>query len=298
VKKTAMAKGTRGREGKGGATFADGRWYTGSPNLLGPHTHAVWLASVVFDGARTFRGVAPDLDRHCARLIDSARILGLEPMLTAPEIQTLAREGIERFPPDAELYICPMFYAADGFVVPDPASTRFVLSVYESPLPKPVGFTACLSSFRRPARDMAPTEAKASCLYPNVARVGREAKDKGFDTAVVRDPNNNVAEFAFTNLFLAKDGIVHTPAANGTFLNGITRQRIIGLLRGDGVEVIERAIDFREVLAADEIFASGNYAKVQPCIRIEHRALKPGPIYDRARRLYFDWAIADGGARS
>ena len=293
-----MAKGTRGKDGKGVATFANGHWYADSPNMLGAHTHAVWLASVVFDGARAFRGVAPDLDRHCARLIDSARILGLEPMLTAPEIQALAQEGIERFPSDAELYICPMFYAAEGFVIPDPASTRFVLSVYESALPKPVGFTACLSSFRRPARDMAPTEAKASCLYPNVARVGREAKDKGFDTAVVRDPSNNVAEFAFTNLFLAKDGIAHTPAANGTFLNGITRQRIIGLLRAEGVEVVERAIDFNEVLAADEIFASGNYAKVQPCIRIENRALASGPIYHQARRLYFDWALANGHAGS
>jgi branched-chain amino acid aminotransferase len=293
-----MAKGTRGKDGKGITTFADGRWYAGSPNMLGAHSHAVWLASVVFDGARAFCGVAPDLDRHCARVVESARILGLEPMLTAPEIHALAREGIERFPPGAELYICPMFYAAEGFVVPDPASTRFVLSVYESPLPKPTGFTACLSSFRRPARDMAPTEAKASCLYPNVARIGREAKDKGFDTAVVRDPNNNVAEFAFTNLFLAKDGIVHTPAANGTFLNGITRQRIVRLLRAEGVEVVERAIDFREVVAADEIFATGNYAKVQPCIRIENRVLAPGPLYDQARRLYFEWALAEGNARS
>lgn len=280
------------------ATFAEGRWHAGSPNILGAHNHAVWLASVVFDGARSFSGVAPDLDRHCARLVESAHILGLQPMLTAAEIRALAREGIERFPATAELYICPMFYAADGFVVPDPASTRFVLSVYESALPAPTGFSACLSKFRRPARDMAPTEAKASCLYPNVARVGREAKAKGFDTAVVLDPCDNVAEFAFTNLFLCKDGIVHTPAANGTFLNGITRQRIIGLLRSEGIEVIERAIDFREVLAADEIFASGNYAKIQPCIRIEDRALEPGPIYHQARRLYFDWARAEAGAGS
>jgi branched-chain amino acid aminotransferase len=288
---------TKASRGKNTETFADGRWYAGSPNILGPHTHAVWLASVVFDGARAFSGVAPDLDRHCARLVASARILGLEPMLAASEIEAVAREGIGRFPAGAELYICPMFYAADGFVVPDPASTRFVLSIYESALPEPTGFTACLSSFRRPARDMAPTEAKASCLYPNVARVGREAQDKGFDTAIVRDPNNNVAEFAFTNLFLAKDGIVHTPAANGTFLNGITRQRVIGLLRAEGVEVVERAIDFHEVLAADEVFASGNYAKVQPCIRIENRVLEPGPFYDQARRLYFDWSLTDGRAR-
>lgn len=271
-------------------TYLDGRWQEGSPNILGAHSHAVWLASVVFDGARAFAGVAPDLDRHCARVVASAQALGLEPSITAAEIENAAREGIDLFPPESELYICPMFYAEEGFVVPDPASTRFVLSVYESPLPEPSGFSACLSSYRRPARDMAPTEAKASCLYPNVARVGREAKAKGFDTAVVRDPCNNVAEFAYTNLFFVKDKTVCTPAANGTFLNGITRQRVIALLREAGVDVAERAVDFAEVLEADEIFATGNYAKVQPCTRIEDRPLQPGPFYRHARELYFGWA--------
>jgi branched-chain amino acid aminotransferase len=165
-----------------------------------------------------------------------------------------------------------------------------VLTVYEAPLPEPTGFSACLSSFRRPAKDMAPTEAKASCLYPNVARVGREAAQKGCDTAVVRDPNGNVAEFAYTNLFCVKNGVVHTPAPNGTFLNGITRQRVIALLRGAGVEVLERAIEYSELLDADEIFSSGNYAKVQPCLRLEDREFASGPVYAKARKLYFEFA--------
>jgi branched-chain amino acid aminotransferase len=270
--------------------FVDGAWREGNPRILGPQDHAVWLSSVVFDGARAFGGVAPDLDLHCARTVTSAKMIGLEPPMTGAEITRLAWDGIGRFPSGSELYICPMFYAEHGFVVPDPASTRFVMTVYEAPLPEPTGFTACLSSFRRPAKDMAPTEAKASCLYPNVARVGREAAQKGCDTAVVRDPNGNVAEFAYTNLFFAKDGVVHTPAPNGTFLNGITRQRVVALLREAGVEVVERAIDFAELLDADEIFSSGNYAKVQPCVRLEDRAFRPGPVYARARELYFEFA--------
>jgi branched-chain amino acid aminotransferase len=255
-------------------TFVDGQWQAGNPKILTARSHAVWLSSVVFDGARAFGGVAPDLDRHCARAVASARILGLKPTMTGA----------------AELYICPMFFAEEGFVVPDADSTRFVLSIYESPLPSPTGFSACRSSYRRPAKDMAPTEAKASCLYPNVARIGREAKDRGFDTAVVHDPNGNVAEFAYSNLFMVKDGVVHTPAANGTFLNGITRQRVIGLLREAGFEVVERAIDFVELLTANEVFATGNYAKVQPCVRIEDVELRPGPLYAKARELYFEFA--------
>ena len=280
-----MTKAPSGRT----LTYVDGTWHRGNPAVLGPRHHAMWLSSVVFDGARSLGGWAPDLDLHCARLVASARLLGLEPMLTASEIEETAWEGIHRFRANAELYLCPMFYAEDGFVWPDPSTTRFVMSVHEAPLPAAGGFSACLSSFRRPARDMAPTEAKASCLYPNIARIGREARDRGFDTAVVLDPCGNVAEFAYTNLFIGLDGVVHTPAPNGTFLNGITRQRVIALLRGAGVEVVERPLLFAEVLEADEVFASGNYAKVHPCTRIEDREVKPGPLFEQARDLYFNF---------
>ena len=281
-----MAKAKIGRV----RAYVDGRWQDGSPRVLGPHSHAVWLSSVVFDGARAFRGVAPDLDRHCARVVASARILGLAPKLDGPGITALAWQGIRQFPEDAELYICPMFYAEDGFIMPDPDSTRFVLTVYESTLPAGDGFSACLSSYRRPAPDMAPTGAKASCLYPNVARAVAEAGDKGFDTAVVLDPDGNVAEFAYANLFMVRDGVAHTPAPNGTFLDGITRQRVVALLREAGLTVRERTIAFDDLLDADELFGTGNYYKVAPCVRLEDRDLEAGPVYRRARELYFAFA--------
>ena len=281
-----MAKAKVGRV----RAYVDGRWQDGSPRVLGPHSHAVWLSSVVFDGARAFQGVAPDLDRHCARVVASARILGLAPKLDGPGITALAWQGIRQFPEDAELYICPMFYAEDGFIMPDPDSTRFVLTVYESTLPAGDGFSACLSSYRRPAPDMAPTGAKASCLYPNVARSVAEAGEKGFDTAVVLDPDGNVAEFAYANLFMVRDGVAHTPAPNGTFLDGITRQRVVALLREAGLTVRERTIAFDDLLDADELFGTGNYYKVAPCVRLEDRDLEAGPVYRRARELYFAFA--------
>ncbi len=271
-------------------TYVEGEWQEGNPKVLGPRHHAVWLSSVVFDGARSFGGSAPDLDRHCARVVNSAFFLGLAPHLSGPEIEIIASDGIEMFPAEAELYICPMFYAENGFLLPDPSSTRFILTVHESPLPEPKGLSACLSSFRRPARDQAPTEAKASCLYPNVARSIAEANEKGFDAGVVLDPDGNVAEFSYANLFLVKKGVVATPMPNGTFLDGITRQRVISLLGNAGVPVEERTIGFAELLEADELFATGNYAKVRPCTRIEDRELETGPIYRRTRELYFEFS--------
>lgn len=271
-------------------TYVKGQWLEGNPAIIGPMTHGWWLSSVVFDGARAFDGVAPDLDRHCRRVIRSALTMGLAPMLTAGEILELALDGIHRFPPDAELYIRPMFYAESGFVDPDPETTQFTLSVYESPLPSPRGFTACRSTRRRPLPDTAPTDAKASCLYPNSGLAIREARTRGFENAVVLDPLGNVAEFATANLFIGKGGDVHTPVCNGTFLDGITRQRVIQLLRDAGIAVFERTITWPELLEAEEIFATGNYAKVVPVTCVEDRVFDAGPLYRRARELY--WAFA------
>ena len=177
-------------------------------------------------------------------------------------------------------------------MAPDPESTRFVCSVFEAPVPAPSGFSACLSSFRRPLHSMAPTDAKASCLYPNSARALKEAADKGFDNAVVLDGLGNVAELATANIWMAKDGAAHTPVANGTFLNGITRQRVARLLADAGIKVYERVISYRELKDADEVFTTGNYGKVMPINRLDERDLQPGPVYTKARELY--WAFAHG----
>jgi branched-chain amino acid aminotransferase len=275
-------------------TYSRGAWFIGNPPLLGPHAHSVWLGSAVFDGARAFDGCAPDLDLHCDRVVRSARMMGLDPVLTGPEITELAWDGISRFPAGTHLYICPLFYADRGFVLPDPASTQFALTVTLSPLAEPTGFSATVSSFRRPDPSMAPTGAKAACLYPNVARAYREALQKGFDIGVSLDPEGNVAEFSFTNLFCVKGGRAFTPAPNGTFLNGLTRQRVIQLLRDDGLTVEETTLTVQDVKSADEVFATGNYQKVSWCRRIDDAAFAKGPVYERARRLYWNFARSEG----
>ena len=108
--------------------------------LMGPMTHAPWLGSCVFDGARAFEGTAPDLDQHCRRIVRSAESFGLKIVKRAGEIEELIREGIAKFPKDAELYLRPMFWAADGFVDVDPEATEFSVSVYDSPIAGAHGF--------------------------------------------------------------------------------------------------------------------------------------------------------------
>lgn len=270
--------------------YYDGQWLDENPRLTGPMDHAFWMATVVFDGARAMKGLVPDIEPHCRRLDRSARTMMLKPTLTVAEVAELCREAVRRLPRESDYYIRPMYFAREGFVTPEADSTDFVLAVHEAPMPSGQGFSVHVSPYRRPSRDMAPTDSKASCLYPNTQRALVEAKRCGVDNAVVLDANGNVAEFATANLWMVRDGVAMTPAWNGTFLKGVTRQRVMRLLESAGVEVVETALTVDDLGKADEIFSTGNYGKVLPVTRFEDRELEPGPIYRRSRELYFEFA--------
>jgi branched-chain amino acid aminotransferase len=276
-------------------TWLDGDWHEGNVLVAGPRTHAFWLGSSVFDGARAFEGVTPDLDRHCERLNASARALGLKPTQSVDTIIGLVHEGLKRFRSQEAVYIRPMYWAEDGgvggsTVPPNSETTRFLLCLYVSPMTPPRGFSITLSPFRRPTMETMPTDAKAGCLYPNNARCVTEAKSRGFDNALVLDMLGNVAEAGTSNLFMVKDGVVKTPALNGTFLAGVTRRRTIELLHASGVQVEETTLKVADFLDADEIFSTGNNSKVVAINRIEGRTLQPGPMMLKARKLYWEWA--------
>ena len=276
-------------------TYYDGRWQEGDVRILGAASHATWLGSLVFDGARHFEGVSPDLDLHCARINASARALGLEPTLSADAIQTLTRDGLKKFGPGADVYIRPMYWAEEsdaGTVPPLASSTAFALCLEEIAMAQPTGFSVTTTSFRRPTMEVMPVNAKAACLYANNARMMREAKAKGFNNALVTDMLGNVAETATSNVFMARGGEVFTPVPNGTFLNGITRQRVISLLRQAGVTVHETSLAIADFRQADEIFSTGNMSKVVPINAFDDRKLEFGPVAKRARALYWEWAHA------
>jgi branched-chain amino acid aminotransferase len=276
-------------------TFFEDDWHEGNVPIMGPRTHAAWLGTSVFDGARAFEGMTPDLDLHCARINRSVTAMCLKPVVSKDDWMTLVRDGLKRFAPDAELYIRPMYWAeegAPGGVRPDPESTRWCLTIYDAPMLKPAGTAITLSPFRRPTRECAPLDAKAGCLYPNNARALIEARARGFDNCLLCDMLGNIAELGTANIFMVKDGVAYTPAANGTYLAGITRMRVIKLLREAGVEVIEATLRYSDFEAADEIFSTGNYTKVSPITRIDERILQPGPVARRARELYWEYAHA------
>lgn len=270
--------------------YHNGAWHTGPTPLMDSDTNAGWMANVVFDGARAFDGVAPDLDLHCQRVIRSAHTLQMRPTETAEQIEALIRDGIRRFPAGTHLYLRPTFWVQEGFIPFNPDSTRFAIVLTPVPLPAPTGFSICLSPYRRASPDQAPTLAKAAALYPMSNLAVLDARARGFDNALMRSPDGTVGELTTQNIWLVKNGVYITPAPNGSFLAGITRLRVLQLLRDAGHRVEERAVRVEELTEADELFSTGNHGKVLPINRYEDRTFTTFDAAMVARTLYFDYS--------
>ncbi|WOI56934.1 branched-chain amino acid aminotransferase [Palleronia sp. LCG004] len=284
--------------GKDIRTYFEGEWHDGDVMVMRAADHGAWLGSSVFDGARYAHGVAPDLLAHCERVNRSAEALMLRATVTAQEMVAIVWEGLKRYPDDAAVYIRPMYWGIDagpGAIAPSAETTGFCICLEAIPLPAASETTLTTTRFRRPVLESAVVNAKAGCLYPNNARMLREAQAKGFGNALAADALGNVAESATANVFIVRNGEVLTPVANGTFLAGITRARHMANLAASGTPVREAVLSFDDVRAADEVFLSGNMSKVQSVTAFDDRRYDVGPVAKAVREMYWDWALS--GAR-
>jgi branched-chain amino acid aminotransferase len=277
-------------------TYYEGAWHEGDMAIIRAADHGAWLGTTVFDGARLFEGVTPDLDAHCARINRSAEALMIAPTVSAEDMVEIAHEGLARYPQGTAVYIRPMYWALNGDetgIVPRPGATGFAICLEEIPMaPADKTTTLTTTQFRRPVLADNVVNAKAGCLYPNNARMLQEARAKGFANALVADAVGNVAESATANVFIVRDGEVLTPVANGCFLSGITRARHIANLKADGITVHETVLTFDDVRAADEVFLSGNMSKVTPVTAFDDSHYQIGPMTRRIREMYWDWALS------
>ena len=277
-------------------TYFNGTWHDGDVPVMRAADHGSWLGTTVFDGARYFEGMAPDLEPHLARVNRSAEALLLTPTVATEDMLEIAREGLSAFGPEDAVYIRPMYWGIDGdmttsAIAPTQGATGFALCLEAIPMAPPEASTTLTRTrFRRPVLECAVVNAKAGCLYPNNARMLVEARSKGFGNALVADAMGNVAESATANVFIVKDGEVFTPIANGTFLAGITRARHMSNMRTEGMKVHETVLSFEDVENADEVFLSGNFSKVTPVTALDDRQYQVGPVTRRVREMYWDWA--------
>jgi len=277
-------------------TYFNGTWHKGNVPIINAADHGAWLGSNVFDGARYFNGVAPDLLAHCQRVNNSAKALMLKPSVEANDMVEIIWEGLKQYEADAAVYIRPMYWAIDGdltTIVPNQESVGFAICLEQIPLaPESKTVSLTKTKFRRPVLEDAVVNAKAGCLYPNNARMLVEARSKGFSNALVTDAMGNVAETATANIFMVKDGEVFTPIPNGTFLSGITRARHISNMNAAGIKVHEIVLTYADFESADEIFMSGNMNKVTAVTAFEDFQFQIGSVTKKVRDLYWDWAMS------
>ena len=278
-------------------TYFEGSWRDIDAPIMRAADHGSWLGTTVFDGARYFDGVAPDLWAHCNRLNNSALAMMITPTVSPEKMVEIIWEGLRLFPSKSAIYIRPMYWAIDGgylAIVPKENSTGFAICLEDIEMADPTSSaTLTTTKFRRPVLEDNVVNAKAGCLYPNNARMLAEARQKGFSNALVLDVMGNVAETATANIFLVKDDEVSTPIQNGTFLAGITRNRHMNNLKKTGITVHEKVLTFSDFLEADEVFMSGNMMKVTAVSAFQEKNYQLGPIARHVRDLYWDWALSE-----
>ena len=225
-------------------TFFEGDWHEGNVAIMGPRTHGAWLGSTVFDGARAFDGVAPDLDLHMARVNESARRFMLKPVVDHDTWMGLARDGDQAVRARRRA-----LYPADVLGRHRRHRRRGEIRSGQHPLvPLPLRSADARTARNRhhpfafpPSddRDRARGRQGRLPLSQQRPRPRSRRPSRGFDNCLLADMLGNIAELANSNVFMVKDGVVFTPAPNGTFLDGITRQRVIQLLREAGQAVVE-----------------------------------------------------------
>ncbi len=263
-------------------------------------THTLHYGVGVFEGVRGYdtpRGPCIfRLQDHTRRLFDSAHILGLTIPYQPDQVNAAQRE-VFRANGLTEGYLRPMVYLGSEGMGLRAKGLSVNLCIAAWPWPdymdadaRERGIRVRTSSFARHHVNVTMCKAKSNGNYINSILALHEALDCGADEALLLDTDGFVAEGSGENVFLVRDGVLHTPDLTSC-LSGITRDTILRLAAEEGIEVRERRITRDEVYIADEAFFSGTAAEVLPIRELDGRRIgrgTRGPVTERLQSLYFD----------
>lgn len=246
-------------------------------------THGLHYASAVFEGERMYGGEIFELTAHTERLFKSAEILDFKIPFTVAEIDeackaTCARNGL------TDCYIRPIAWRGSEMIGVSAQQTKIHVAIaawewpsYFDPEQKRKGIRLAHAVYRRPSPQTAPTNAKAVGLYM-ICTISKHAAERdGYADALMLDYRGYIAEATGANIFLIRDGVIHTPTPD-CFLDGITRRTVMRLARERGYEINERHIPAEELGTFSEVFIVGTAAEVTPVAEIGEHRFTPGPI--------------------
>lgn len=256
-------------------------------------THGLHYASAVFEGERAYGGEIFKLREHTERLFHSAEILDFKIPYSLDEIDeackaTLTKNGL------VDGYLRPIAWRGSDALGVSAQKNKINVAIaawewpsYFTPAERLKGIRLDWAKYRRPDPKTAPSLAKASGLYMICTISKHAAESRGYADALMLDWEGNVAEATGANVFFVKDGVIHTPLAD-RFLNGITRQTVIGLAKAKGIEVIERRIAPEELSTFTECWLCGTAAEVTPVSEIGEYKFTPGKISADLMQAYTD----------
>jgi branched-chain amino acid aminotransferase len=266
-----------------GFIWLDGKlvpWRDAKVHVL---THALHYASAVFEGERAYGGTVFKLREHSQRLIDSGRILGFEIPWTRDQIEAACNAAVKA-QNIKDGYVRPIAWRGPEQMGVSAQQTKIHMAVavwdwgtYFAPEARLKGIRMAWAKWARPAPNTAPTKAKATGLYMICTLSKHAAEAEGYEDALMLDWRGQIAEATGANVFLAIDGVLHTPTPD-CFLDGITRRHVIGLARTRQIKVIERAIMPDDLAKAQEVFLTGSAAEITPVREIGQYKFTPGAL--------------------
>lgn len=268
-----------------GLIWLDGALVPESEAKVSVLTHAMHYGTSVFEGIRAYatdRGAAVfRLREHSQRLLESAKILGMKPSWSVDAIDRAIVDTVKAND-RASCYIRPLiWYGAESLGI-NPSRNHLHFMVATLPWGTYLGDEAVrkgarlmTSSWRRSAGDIMPTKSKAGGNYVNSVLANTEARENGYDEALLLDKEGFVAEGSGENIFFLKDGVLYA-IAHSVNLRGITRDSVVQLAKDMGTPVQTTMATRDELYTADEVFMVGTAAEVTPIASIDRRPIGSG----------------------
>lgn len=266
-----------------GHIWMDGKmvpWREANVHVL---THAMHYASAVFEGERAYNGVIFKSREHSERLLRSGQLIDAAIPYTVDQIEA-AKAQVMQASGLQDAYVRVLAWRGSGSdmgVASQNNPVRMAVAAWEWGAyygdAKMKGAKLDISKWKRPSPETIPSAAKASGLYMICTMSKHAAEAKGCSDALMMDYRGYVAEATGANVFFVKEGKVHTPLAD-CFLNGITRQTVIGMLKDRGIEVIERHIMPEELDGFEQCWLTGTAAEVTPVGQIGEHTFEVGAL--------------------
>jgi branched-chain amino acid aminotransferase len=263
-------------------------------------THAFLYGTAVFEGLRAYYNEQSEElyvfrpAEHFYRFLNSCRIIKIALDQTVDQLISLTTELLRKCEFREDIYIRPVaFKSAEriGLRLDDQDGLTIFAVPMGSYLARDHALHLMISSWRRVEDNAIPARAKINGSYVNLALAAAEARENGFDEAILLNENGSVSEAAGMNLFIVRNKELITPSVSENVLEGITRDTIFQIAKDHGISCHERTVDRSELYAAEEVFICGTGAEISPVGTIDHRKIasgEMGPITSKIQQIYFD----------